>query len=188
MGPNRTHPFYRALRGSWARRPPAAGLALALLVLGTGLVSLGHALAPARSPEAVRLVSARVLVDGEVVLRGSTSDDGSPDADAVWAYLHELELSPTEAFGALGVEPDAAAVTLGWLKGKATEGRGDPPTLGLEIRYGGLDAPFLLGLVRSEAGDTWRVAPETVEARFPYRRITRAQAAALEDPERTGTR
>ena len=169
-------------RASQALRAP---IALLSLVLGIVLVSLGPAFAGAEA--GVRLVTARILVDGEVVLQGSTSDDGDPDADAVWAYLHRLDLRPTEAFGSLAIEPGSDEVTLGWLRSKDNAHLGKPPTLGLEIEYGGEDAPFLLGLVRSEGGH-WRVAPETVERRFSYRRITRSQAADLDEPKRTGTR
>ena len=156
------------------------------LALVGGFTFLAHAADPGSGTLPMRLVSASITVGGEVVLRASTSDDGHPDADEVWNYLIEqLEFQPTEAFASLGIDPTSKAVTLGWLKGRETEHLGEPPTIAVEVAYGGHDAPFRLGLVRSPEKTTWRVDRATVERRFDYRRITRAQAAQLTNPKRT---
>ena len=132
---------------------------------------------------ATRLIAASISVDGEVVLRASTSDDGHPDADEVWGYLNTaLVFEPTEAFASLKIAPDANEATLGWLRGKATAHLGAPPKMIVDVAYGGLDQPFVLKLERVEGG--WRIAEETVDGRFAYRRITRREAALLDDPER----
>jgi hypothetical protein len=160
----------------------AALVAFALVVGGSLLVQAAHARAGAPP---VRLVAATISVDGVVVLRASTSDDGRPDADEVWGYLIDrLAFQPTEAFAALELDPAAETVTLGWLKSRANEHLGEPPALQVEVAYGGSDAPYRLGLARAAGQETWRVARETVERRFSHRRITRAQAAMLVDPER----
>ncbi|MEO0650567.1 MAG: hypothetical protein AAFZ65_07815 [Planctomycetota bacterium] len=141
--------------------------------------------APRTAPPPMRLVPASIAVEGQVVLRASTSDDGHPDADAVWNYLrHRLVFQPTEAFEQLEVDPRAEQITLGWLRGSDNALRGDPPALGLEVRYGGEDHPHRMTLERVAGGAGWRVAPETVERRFGHRRITRNQARALDDPDR----
>jgi hypothetical protein len=130
-------------------------------------------------------VSASIAVDGQVVLRASTSDDGHPDADLVWSYLLErLEFEPTDAFPALGIDPAAESATLGWLEGGETRARGARPEIVLDVAYGGRDTPFVLGLVRSAAQDVWRVDRATVQSRFAHRRITRAEAALLREPKR----
>ncbi len=163
------------------KTPIVAPLA-ALVLLGVAVFA-GRALSSSGArPQ--RLVYASVTVDGELVLRGSTSDDGHPDADAVWGYLLELEFQPTEAFASLGIDAASEKVTLGWLKGRENAHRGDPPKIELDVAYGGRDEPFRLGLVRSPGEETWRVDPETVERRFSHRRITRAQAALLSEPKR----
>ena len=155
-------------------------LALLAVAFGPRLLASSPA-----APPAERLVSASIEVDGKVVLRASTSDDGHPDADAVWGYLRAgLEFRPTEDFGSLGVAPEALEVELGWLKSRANAHLGDPPKLAVDVAYGGYDEPYQLKLVRASGAETWRVSPETAERRFPYRRITRAQAAALEQPKR----
>lgn len=57
---------------------------------------------------AARFVRAEIFLDGAVVLRGSTSDDGGADVDAVWDYQRgTLAYAPTAAFAALGVPADA---------------------------------------------------------------------------------
>ena len=162
----------------------ARPLTALLLILLAGAGLLTYAL-PGSTGVGQRLVQATVSVDGKVVLRASTSDDGHPDADAVWGYLHRLEFRPTEAFAELGIDPDAGSATLGWLRSRENAHLGDPPDLELDVSYGGLDRPFRLTLVPGTDGETWRVDPATIEGRFPYRRITRAQAAQLDDPERT---
>jgi hypothetical protein len=152
---------------------------LVVVLAGSGAVH------PPASPGLARMILATIRVDGELVLRASTSDDGHPDADAVWGYLLDrLEFEPTEAFAALGLEPTAESVTLGWLSSRENAHAGDPPKLELEVAYGGSDEPFELGLVRSKSGTTWRVAAETVEGRFSQRRISRSEAARLVAPER----
>lgn len=154
-------------------------LLLPCLLLG----ALGvHAAVGASS--AARLVPAQIEVNGEVVLRASTSDDGHPDADAVWDYLNsELFFEPTEAFEALGIAEDARSHTLGFLKSKDNETLGEPPTLALDVSYGGRAEPRILELVRTDSGK-WKVHPETVERQFNYRWIRRWDAARLKRPKR----
>ena len=154
---------------------------LILTLLGLGAGTAAHV---TRGPVPARLVTASVTIDGALVLQGSTSDDGHPDADAVWGYLVGLELEPREGFAALGLADDATEATFGWLRGVKTEHLGDPPSIELAIAYGGTSTPVILKLVRTAGADTWRVAPETVERQFPYRLISRRQAAELEDPKR----
>lgn len=153
------------------------------------------ALFAARSGPATRLVLAEVSVGGEVVLRGSTSDDGEPDADEVWGYLKHLRFAPTDAFAGLGVAADAEALELLGEVRPSTATSERPihePTITLDVHYGGVAALRRLSLVRapSEAGGgqrgaEWRVAPDERERYFDLRRITRREARLLDDPRRT---
>ena len=163
-------------------RPLFVPAAVSFFLVGATLAwSAAHAVS---GPEPARLVSAKITIDGEVVLKASTSDNGHPDADAVWGYLlTELVFRETEAFANLNVDPNADTASFGWLRSKKNEHLGPPPKILLEVAYGGWDNPYRLGLVRSEKDGTWRVAPETVERRFAYRRITRRQAAELDQPK-----
>jgi len=165
--------------------PRTLVLPLAALALVGGAALLANPAQPGSRARPARLVTASIKVDGELVLRASTSDDGHPDADEVWNYLLErLEFQPAEAFPSLGIDAASETVTLGWLKSSETEHLGDPPAISLEVAHGGHDAPFRLGLVRSKGEQAWRVDRETVENRFPYRSITRTEAAQLTDPRR----
>ena len=168
------------------KTPRAILVSCVTLTLVGGLVLLARDASAGPRASGARLVTASIAVDGQVVLRASASDDGHPDADEVWGYLlGQLEFRPTEAFSALGVDPAAERVTIGWRKSPETEARGEPPAIELEVGHGGRDAPFELGLVRTAGAETWRISSESVRDRFPYRRITRIEAAQLADPRRS---
>ena len=168
------------------KTPRAILVSCMTLTLVGGFVLLVREASAGPRASGARLVTASIAVDGRVVLRASTSDDGHPDADEVWGYLlGQLEFKPTEAFSALGVDPASERVTLGWRKSPETEARGEPPSIELTVSHGGRDAPFELGLVRNAGEANWRVANESVRDRFPHRWITRVEAAQLTAPRRS---
>lgn len=156
---------------------------LSVLLLTT---SAAFTAAAAGKPPA-RHVGAEIALDGVVVLRGSTSDDGHPDADAVWDYqLGQLTYAPTDAFAKLGVPADAVEWTLASAPAPARGAR--PAQVRVEVRYGGGVTTHELALVRvprTPNGGEWRVQARDVERLFAGRSITRREAANLTTPART---
>ena len=59
------------------------------------------------SAHPARLIRAEVRIGNKVVLRGTTSDDGSRDADEVWLAADQVKLLPTKHFAALKVPEKA---------------------------------------------------------------------------------
>ena len=133
---------------------------------------------------AARLIRASVSFDGKVILTGSTSDDGHADADDVWEYQKEIKFTPTEAFGALNVDPTA----------KQTKLVGAGPGVALSdcritvsIAYGGSSKFRELTLTRvakDAHGREWMLDPGEVDKWFAYRLISRREAANLRNPGR----
>lgn len=159
-----------------------------LLLSVAALTGLGllHASRPA---PAARMVLAEISLNGEVILRGSTSDDGHPDADEVWGYLKgEFFLHPTENLSIAGEDRERGRLELHGAPTGLEAGSHGPryhPTLGLEIAYGGQCELRELSLIRVRTDDdteAWKVDPETVDRWFAHRRITRREASLLEDP------
>lgn len=134
--------------------------------------------AEAREP-AARFIRASLAVDGREILESSTSDDGHPDVDEVWGYLRGLEFTPTAEFEELGLAPDAPKLLL--------EKKGEPRAIVLEVGYGGEVRTGRLELERGVDGKGkafWKLAPAEIERLFPYRLISRAEAARLREPKR----
>ena len=123
-----------------------------------------------RAPDQ-RLVRAELRFNGELLLETSTSDDGHPDVDQVWAYLPGLAFRPTPEFAKLlaarGVEGDAFTLERGekddWIR--------------LDIAYGGRAELRKLPLRRD--GETWKVDADAVQGAAERRWIRRWEAAAL---------
>lgn len=156
-----------------------------------------------------RYVPAEIRLDGEVILRGSASDDGRPDVDAVWDYqLGTLAYAPTEAFAALGVPKDAKEWTLelpqkgedagepqaaapGTGAADATKPRRRRPaawTIEVVVSYGGEARARSLRLVRGKvqpsSGGDWYLHPEEVARLFGSRLVHRDDVVRIEDPAR----
>ncbi|MBL8734321.1 MAG: hypothetical protein JNN13_18235 [Planctomycetes bacterium] len=151
------------------------------------VVALGLACAPTLAGPGTRLVSAEIRYDGRVILRGSASDDGSADCDAVWDYQRgTLAYAPTDAFADLGVPPHAKEHRLE----RKPVPRGVAPTSGIEVvvDYGGEARTWSLRLVRGAkqpTGGEWYVHPDDVARLFGTRLIARDDAARLQDPDRS---
>ena len=166
---------------------------LALILLAVSLVTSLGLLASAKSPAAARLVRASVVVDGEVVLRTSTSDDGSPDADEVWGYLRGLEFEATPEFASLAAArkaegDDGSFELLGTAvpeRGKSADG--GPyrrPEIGLSISYGGEVELRKVRFVPAATAGKWRLDKGVVERWFGLRMIAREWAVHLDKPRR----
>lgn len=153
-------------------------------------IVLSAALAAGAPPAPARYIPAEIRFDGAVVLRGSTSDDGHADVDAVWDYQKgALVYAPTAAYAALGVPADAAEWTLASPPPASTDGAAArrPMQVEVEVGYGGRASAYELRLLRvsgTDGANQWRVHPEDVERLFPRRTITREEAARLKSPKR----
>lgn len=162
-------------------RPAHVFLCLALVGLAALPVALGISWAYEAPPApAARFVSASISIGGREILRGSASDDGQPDVDEVWGYLRGIVFAPTEEFARLGLATDAAELLL--------EKQGEPKAIVLDLAYGGEVRTWRLLLQRSqnEQGELrWKLAPVEIGRLFPYRLISRAEAARLREPKRT---
>jgi hypothetical protein len=151
----------------------------ALVALGfTGRGPLSGVVAPPAA--AARLLPATISLDGKVVLRGSSSDDGHPDADEVWTGLRGMRFKPAEDWAATGLDADAEGLS------EAVLGD-DPPKPGrgrvlLDMSYGGTAELRRLRVVRREDpqhGRHWVVDPMVIRYAFASRQISRREAAEL---------
>ena len=115
-----------------------------------------------------------------MILRATTSDNGSPDVDAVWGRLKTLTFKPTAEFAKLAIADDAKGATLG-------AQQPGPMRVRLRIGYGGEVKCRVLKLVRvpvEPTGGQWRVLAGEVDRLFNARLISRWEAARLENPRR----
>lgn len=125
--------------------------------------------------QAARLVKIRVYVDEVVILEGSTSDDGSPDADKVWNYLREVRLKPTNHFEKF---VDKFTTNDDSIELNATGN--------ISVAYGGQKVFKKAVFTKStdEKGVAqYRLDPELIEKWFDSRLITRREAAGLFSPK-----
>ncbi len=141
------------------------------------------------APPTQRFIGAEIRLVDEVVLRGATSDDGSADVDEVWDYQrHGLTYEPGPGFAALGVAPGAESLTLASAPRPEGDGQRRPSQVTVDVSYGGRVATADLRLVRvpgSPEPGRWRVHVDELEDLFPYRSLSRQQAADLKHPKRT---
>jgi len=157
-------------------------MSLQPLLIGSPLLVLAATLWPTVEPRAgevrtpARLVRVEVRFEGRPILKGSTSDDGHPDADRVWTYLERVPLEPTEAFAPLLAASDAE---------DRVELRGADKAESIEVRiaYGGRTDTRRLTVTRIPGDEygRWRISAEDVEREADHRWITRRQAAGLRD-------
>ncbi len=158
----------------------------AVLILATAAAVLAS-----HAPPAARYVPAEIRFEGKVILRGSTSDDGHPDVDAVWDYQRgQLRYAATEDFAALGIANDQMECTLESPAAKKdANGRAGAREAEIEVdvRYGGQLSTFELRLVRdpnAANGAEWRIHEDDLDRLFGNRLIRRDDARRLQDPAR----
>ena len=142
------------------------------------------------SAHPARLIRAEVRVGNKVVLRGTTSDDGSRDADEVWLAADQVKLLPTEHFAALKV-PEKA-------KKHLVVGTPIPPDgvtdhepahrdAVFSISAGGKIEGMTLEIERTTVGfgkPAWKIPRHVLIDRFNWRLITRYEARQLKKIQR----
>lgn len=164
---------------------PVAALAALACCLGVTAALTSSASSPKASAPA-RLILAEVSVGGTIVLRGSTSDDGQPDADAVWRRLPSVQMSPTDAFAKLGVPDDAEEFEIRGTEAAAAADEAKPPRRARDvvfsIRYGGTATAYDVTIQR-DGKARWHVQREAVDGYFSLRTISRYAAGRLKEPE-----
>ena len=142
------------------------------------------------SASPARLIRAEVRVGNKVVLRGTTSDDGSRDADEVWLAADQVKLLPTEHFAALEVPAEA--------KKHRLVGTPIPPDgvtdhepahrdAVFSISAGGKIEGMSLEIERTTIGfgkPAWRIPRHVLIDRFNWRLITRHEARQLKKIQR----
>ena len=154
---------------------------------------------PASARATARYVPAEIRVDGVTILRASTSDDGSPDADAVWDY-QRATLAYEEA-DAFAEARKGASVVVREVEGARecilqspdvadTDGKQQRrnPIVEVDVSYGGRAKVFEARLVErknAEGRSRWSLPVEEIERMFSHREISRREASLLEDPKRT---
>ncbi|MCA9124443.1 MAG: hypothetical protein H6822_33865 [Planctomycetaceae bacterium] len=133
---------------------------------------------------AARYVPIKVYLDGQVILEGNASDDGSPDADEVWDALKQVNLGETEAFKKLfGKDVDDEFTIL-----KRRKEREQPLKITIDVAYGGVAETTGLRIRRMHpdgAGRVWRIQSEEVSDLFNERLIRRSDVARLSNLKRS---
>ena len=137
----------------------------------------------ANEATAARLIRAKILLDGNTLLEGSTSDNGRVDADGVWEYLKSVKFKATQHFIDLKVDPSAKGTTV-----SSNARPGKQGTIVVDIAYGGMAFTRKLKLVRlpiDRQGREWSLDPTEIDKMFDDRFIRRSQAARLDNPRRS---
>lgn len=133
---------------------------------------------------AARFVPIEVYLDGELILQGNASDDGSPDADQVWDALKQVNLGETDAFKEMfGENVDDAFNIL-----RKRSDREQPLIISIHVAYGGMAKTKTLRILRKPAdgaGRVWRIHHEEVSRLFNARMIRRSDVVRLSNPKRS---
>ena len=146
--------------------------------------------APRAAAQPARLIRAEVRVGNNVVLRGTTSDDGSPDADEVWLAADQIKLLPTEHFAALKVPKEA---TKHLIVGTPipSDGVTDHEPAHRDavfwISAGGKIEGMTLEIERTTTRlgkPAWKIPRHVLTNRFDYRLIARYRARQLKKLDR----
>ena len=139
-------------------------------------------------PPAERLLRSEVRVGNQVVLRGTASDDGTPDADEVWSMAHTVKLYPTEDFADLKAPADAEAfMVLG--TPIPPDGRSDNPVHETDVVFrisgGGEFATMALQIEKVDVlfgKSWWQVPRDALQIRSTTRLVPRYLVAKLKKP------
>ena len=161
-------------------------LALAPLMLGGAPATD----APETSARPARLIRAEVRIGNKVVLRGTTSDDGSRDADEVWLAADQVKLLPTEHFAALKVPEEATkhlVVGTPIPPDGVTDHEPAHRDAVFSISAGGKIVGMTLEIERTTVGlgkPAWKIPRHVLIDRFDWRLITRYEARQLKKIQR----
>jgi hypothetical protein len=127
----------------------SARLLVPILAMGVVLASGGQALA-------ARYVPISISINGKVVMKTGSGDNGNPGPDVVWRYLNKVRLEPSNGFS---LEPDRDDPLHATLTGNVV----------LDVSYGGRADLSQLKLVRAAEDGPWQVAPAEIERTFKSR-------------------
>ncbi len=133
---------------------------------------------------AARYVPIRIYLDGDVILEGNASDDGTPDADGVWDALKRVNLGETDAFTKAFGTVTEEAFTIEKRHGASEQ----PLKITVEATYGGVAETTRLRVRRMPpdgTGRVWRIHPDEVRDLFGHRLIKRSAVARLTEPARS---
>lgn len=173
---------------------PKLSSLLACVALGV-VVATGRV--PASAHATARYVPAEIRVDGMTILRASTSDDGSADADAVWDYQRAaLAYEETADFA----KAASGRIVVAEVEGRREcrlcspetsehEGKSSRrvPVIEVDVSYGGRAVMFETRLVESKDAEgraRWRLPVDEIERMFLHREISRREAGQLVEPSR----
>jgi hypothetical protein len=132
---------------------------------------------------AARFVPIKIYVDGELILEGNASDDGTPDADEVWDALKRVNLGETREFKRLA--GDNIGDQLEIFRKQKGDDKAMP--IRIEVAYGGTAEITALRIQRKSpdgAGRVWRIESQQVSDLFDTRYLSRSDAAGLSNPKR----
>ena len=114
------------------------------------ILAVGVFLVASQFAVAARYVNYEVSMDGKVVMKTSTWDNGHPDADSVWRGLDGLLFKEVKGFEA---QPDADDALRATLKGNVV----------IQTAYGGRAEVTQLQLVKESEFAPWKIDPAEVE-------------------------
>ncbi len=128
---------------------------------------------------AARYVPVAIYLNGELILEGNVSDNGSPDADVVWGNLKRANLRETEAFQE--IQPDKTVKTF------ALGTRENP--VRLSVRYGGNIETRQLTIHQQDENDdvrTWRIDSEDIDRLSQRRLVSRSDVDRIVPSQSSG--
>ncbi|HET6327091.1 MAG TPA: hypothetical protein VFG04_20590 [Planctomycetaceae bacterium] len=128
-------------------------LSARLLVL---IFALGVMVASGGRSFAARHVPISISINGKVLMKSGSGDNGNPGPDAVWGYLKKATFESANGFN---LEPDRDNPLQATLTGKVV----------LDVTYGGRADVSQLKLVRAAEDAPWQVAPAEIERTFKTR-------------------
>jgi hypothetical protein len=124
---------------------------------------------PCTKAFAARYVPVKVYLNNRLILKGNISDNGLPDADAVWENLKTAELHETEAFKNIQLDKIDKTFRIG------SNGIGENP-IRLDVRYGGLTETANLAIHQQSVGvdgPIWRISAAEIDRLFDRRMVSR---------------
>lgn len=128
---------------------------------------------------AARYAPVAIYLNGELILEGNVSDNGSPNADAVWENLKRANLRETVAFQR--IQPDKTVKTF-------ELGTRETPVR-LSVRYGGnIETRQLTIHQQAEDDDkrTWRIDSEDIDRLSQRRLVSRSDVDRIVPSQPSG--
>ncbi|HEV8002054.1 MAG TPA: hypothetical protein VGP63_19355 [Planctomycetaceae bacterium] len=120
------------------------------------VLALGVVVAAGTQAFAARYVPISISINGKIVMKSGTGDNGSPGPDVVWRYLKNAKLESVKGFS---LEPDRDDPLRATLSGNVV----------LDVAYAGRADVAQLKLVRAAEDGPWQVAPAEIERTFKSR-------------------